>query len=319
MTMKTDITFPLPWEQVLWSSSPSFPASLSRPHVQYAFTDFRLLVRRKNRTIRELALDDIESVKLAQSRWQRAMGTSTVRIFSRHDGRALELANIRHGPQLALILQLRATELFGDDARDLDADFFRSALGPGAPSILRPHQGLMLAVTVMFAVMFGVVGIARHTTLPPVVYAADDPIYPNGHHRSREEITAFMEREVMPFARRVLAPLVGGAENVTCETCHGDDAVARNWRMPGVRALPEPELRLAGLERARLWLDPQMRNAVYGYLAEEDNQSTAAYMRQVVMPGMARLMNRPAYDFARSYGYNRGRAAVGCYHCHLVE
>jgi cytochrome c553 len=128
-----------------------------------------------------------------------------------------------------------------------------------------------------------------------------------------------MEREVMPFARRVLAPLVGTAEDVTCETCHGEDAVSRNWKMPGVRALPEPQLRLAGLERARLWLDPQMRNAVYGYLAEEDNQSTAAYMRQVVMPGMAKLMNRPAYDFSRSYGYNRARAAVGCYHCHLVE
>ena len=62
-----------------------------------------------------------------------------------------------------------------------------------------------------------------------------------------------------------------------------------------------------------------MRNAVYGYLAEEDKQSIAAYMRQVVMPGMAKLMHRPAYDFAQSYGYNRARVAVGCYHCHLVE
>ncbi len=317
--MKTDETFPLPWEQVLWSSSPSFPALLSRRHTQYAFTDFRLLVRRRNRTIRELALDDIDSVCLSQSWWQRALGTSTVQIFSRRDGLALELANIRHGPQLALILQLRATELFGDESRNLDADFFRSALGPGAPSILHPHQGLLLAATVFFAVMFGVITIARNTTLPPVVYAADDPIYPNGRHRSTQEITAFMERDVMPFARRVLSPLVGGAENVTCATCHGDDAVDRNWKMPGVRALPEPELRLAGLERARLWLDPQMRNAVYGYLAEENNQSTAAYMRQIVMPGMAKLMNRPPYDFARSYGYNRSRAAVGCYHCHLVE
>jgi hypothetical protein len=45
----------------------------------------------------------------------------------------------------------------------------------------------------------------------------------------------------------------------------------------------------------------------------------ATYMRQVVMPGMARLMKRPAYDFAKSYEYNRSQAAVGCYHCHLVE
>jgi len=42
-------------------------------------------------------------------------------------------------------------------------------------------------------------------------------------------------------------------------------------------------------------------------------------MRQVVMPGMARLMHRPAYDFVKSYGYNRSVAAIGCYHCHLVE
>jgi len=319
MTMKTEEIFPLPWEQVLWSSRPDFPASLSQPRTRYAFTDFRIVVRRGNRTVRELALEDIESVSLSQSWWQRALGTSTVRIVSRRDAEGLELANIHHGPELSLILQLRATELFGDDRRNLDADFFRRALGPGAPSILHPNRGLTLAAAVLCASIFGLVGLVRHTTLPPIVYAADDPIFPDGHHRTTEEISAFMEHDVMPFARRVLAPLVGGADNVTCETCHGTDARQKNWRMPGVRALPEPELRLAGLERARSWLDPQMRNAVYGYLAEESNQSTAAYMRQVVLPGMSKLMHRPAYDFARSYGYNRSRAAVGCYHCHLVE
>jgi cytochrome c553 len=304
---------------VLWSWTPSFPTSLGRRRTRYAFTDFRLVVRRGHRTVRELPLDDIDGIRLSQSWWQRASGTSTVKISSRRDGRSLELANIRHGPQLALILQLRATELFGDDIRRVDADFFRSALGPGAPSILNPHQGFLIAATVLFALAFGVIGLARHTTLPPIVYASNDPIAPSGVRRSTDEIAAFMAREVMPFARQVLAPIAGGADQVSCETCHGLDAVKRNWKMPGVRALPEPELRLAGLERAGLWLDPQMRNAVYGYLAEEDNQSTAAYMRQVVMPGMARLMHRPAYDFARSYGYNRSRTAVGCYHCHLVE
>jgi hypothetical protein len=317
--MNTDATFPLPWEQVLWSSSPGFPVSVWHPGTEYAFTDFRLVEKCKHRTVGEVALDDIESVKLTQTWWQRAAGTSTVHVFSKRDGSAIELANINHGPQLALILQLRATELFGDDTKALDADFFRRALGPGTPSILRPHRGLVLAATVVFAVMFGIIGLARNSSLPPVVYAADDPIAPYGSRRSTKEISAFMEREVMPFAREALGPLVGGAENVRCETCHGADAAQRNWRMPGVRLLPEPQLRLAGLERARLWLDPQMRNAVYGYLAEEDKQSVAAYMRQIVMPGMARLMHRPAYDFAKSYGYNRSRAAVGCYHCHLVE
>jgi cytochrome c553 len=287
--------------------------------MDYVFTNFRVVVQCKNRTVRELALDDIESVSLTQAWWQRTAGTSTVKVCSKRDGSVLELANIHHGPQLALILQLRATELFGDDTRALDADFFRRALGPGAPSILRPHQGLLVAATLAFALLFGIIGLARHSSLPPVVYAEDDAIAPHGSRRSQAAIADFMEREVMPFARDALGPLIGGADNVTCETCHGTDAALRDWRMPGVRALPEPELRMAGLERARLWLDPQMRNAVYGYLAEEDKQSIAAYMRQVVMPGMARLMHRPPYDFARSYGYNRSRAAVGCYHCHLVE
>ena len=290
---------------------------VGRPWTEYAFTDFRLVVKRRNRTAHELALDDIESVSLTQAWWQRTAGTSTVHVFSRRGGPALELANIHHGPQMALVLQLRATELFGDDTRALNADFVRRALGPGAPSILRPHQGCIRGHARVRADVRH--HRARTHSSLPVVYAVDDSIAPHGSRRSTAEIAAFMERDVMPFARRALGPLVGGADNVTCETCHGSDAAARSWRMPGVRALPEPELRLAGLERARSWLDPQMRNAVYGYLAEEDKQSVAAYMRQVVMPGMARLMHRPAYDFAQSYGYNRSRAAVGCYHCHLVE
>jgi hypothetical protein len=317
--MSTEETFPLPWEQVLWSSSPAWPVSWGRIRTEYALTNFRLVVKRRNRTVKELALDDIESVSLTQTWWQRTAGTSTVHAFSKRDGSVLELANLHHGPQLALVLQLRATELFGDDTRGPDADFFRNALGPAAPSILRPRQGLALAATLVLVVTFGILALTRPSSLPPVVYAEDDPVAPHGDRRSTEEITAFMKREVMPFARHALGPLVGGADNVTCETCHGSDGAQRSWRMPGVRALPEPELRLAGLERARSWLDPQMRNAVYGYLAEENKQSIAAYMRQVVMPGMARLMHRPAYDFAQSYGYNRSRAAVGCYHCHLVE
>ena len=317
--MRTAETFPLPWEQVLWWSSPAFPISLVRPRTEYAFTDFRLVVRSRARTIQELALDDIDSVCLSQSWWQRVSGTTTVRALSRRNGIELELANIHHGPELTLILQLRATELFAQDSKEIDVEFFHAALGPGTPSVLRPHQGFLLAATVAFALMFIGVGVARHDSLPPVVYSADDPIAPRGQRRSTETITAFMERDVMPFARRVLAPLVGGAGEVTCETCHGVDGADRAWKMPGVRALPAPELRFAGLERARLWLDPQMRNAVYGYLAEEDKQSIAAYMRHVVMPGIAKLMHRPAYDFARSYGYNRSQAAVGCYHCHLVE
>ncbi len=89
--------------------------------------------------------------------------------------------------------------------------------------------------------------------------------------------------------------------------------------MPAVAALPEPELREAGWESSRASLDAQMRNAIYGYLAESEKSSKAAYMREVVMPGMAALLHRPAYDFTKSYEYNRSRNALGCYHCHQVK
>jgi hypothetical protein len=89
--------------------------------------------------------------------------------------------------------------------------------------------------------------------------------------------------------------------------------------MPAVRALPEPLVRERGWEVFSRGMDPQLRNAIYGYAAELDKQTKAAYMRQVVLPGMARLLHRPAYDFTRSYTYNRSQSAFGCYHCHQVR
>jgi hypothetical protein len=266
--------------------------------------------------VQELALDDVAGVRLRQNWCERLAATSTVEIASRRLNSTVQLRGIHQGPQLALVLQLLCTRRIGTD---IDRQFVASALAPDAPRLLRPRMGLVVAAMVAFALTFGVIGVARHRSLAPVSYAANDPIAPNGHRRPPAEIAAFMEKDVMPFARRVLAPIAGGAGNVRCETCHGVDAAARQWQMPGVRALPEPEFRLAGMERVGFWLEPQIRNAVYGYLAEEGKQSTAAYMRAVVMPGMAKLMNRPAYDFTKSYGYNRARAALGCYHCHLVE
>jgi hypothetical protein len=88
--------------------------------------------------------------------------------------------------------------------------------------------------------------------------------------------------------------------------------------MPSVAALPEPHVRPIGAAPEDVSVDAQMRNAIYGYLAESDNQAKAAYMREVVVPGMARLLRRPPYDFTRTYEYNRTRFAIGCYHCHKV-
>ena len=93
----------------------------------------------------------------------------------------------------------------------------------------------------------------------------------------------------------------------------------RGWRMPAVAALPEPEVRDRGWEIYSSGMDAQMRNAIYGYATESEKSAKAAYMREVVMPGMAALLHRPAYDFTKSYEYNRSRDALGCYHCHQVK
>jgi hypothetical protein len=291
------------WEHVLWSSSPAFPRSLP-VSTEYILTDFRIMVRRRGRVLQELALDDVAGVRLTQGWCDRLLGSTTVVIDSRRHSAAVALHGIRQGPELSVILDLLSVV---------------NPLAPDATRLSHPRIGLLIAATLAFALTFGVIAVARHNSLAPITYAADDPIAPNGRRRSAADIASFMEKEVMPFARRVLAPIEGGSANVTCETCHGRDALGRKWQMPGVRALPEPELRLAGMERVGFWIEPQIRNAVYGYLAEEDKQTTAGYMRAVVMPGMAKLMHRPAYDFTKSYGYNRAHAAVGCYHCHLVE
>jgi hypothetical protein len=152
-----------------------------------------------------------------------------------------------------------------------------------------------------------------------IAFPRDDAIYPGGVKRDRAEIVAFMEREVMPFAREALGPIVGGAGRVTCYTCHGGDAEARDWSMPGVTELPYPQVRERAVERYGSPSDAQLRNAIYADLAQDDNQHIAAYMRGVVMPGMARVLRRPPYDFTRSYSYNRARFALGCYHCHRAS
>jgi hypothetical protein len=172
----------------------------------------------------------------------------------------------------------------------------------------------MAILTVIFAVVIGL-----HGKTAAIDYPADDAIRPRGARRSDAEIVRFMEAEVMPWARVTLGRLKGGAERVTCETCHGLQARARHWQMPAVSALPQPVIRDSGWETYTTGMDAQMRNAIYGYLAESDNQAKAAYMREVVMPGMARLLHRPAYDFTRPYEYNRTQHALGCYHCHQVQ
>lgn len=245
----------------------------------------------------------------------RLLGTSTLVVESRRrSSPAIVLIGIRSGAQFAALLEW----LSGNPHARLDDEAVRRALAwnPRAPGG-DPREALGGLVAVAIAIAAVVFGFHGRPTV--VHYPLDDAIAPGGVKRPQPEIIAFMQRDVMPWAREAFAPLKGGADRVSCETCHGREPERRGWRMPAVAALPLPEVKERGWETYSARMDAQMRNAIYGYLADSDKQSKAAYMREVVVPGMARLLHRPPYDFTKPYDYNRARDAIGCYHCHTVR
>jgi hypothetical protein len=300
---------PLSWERLLWSGRALLP-----PWERYALTDFRL-VRIAGSRSDELAIQDIADVEHRESWIDRLLGSSTVIARARNRRRQpLVLAHVRHGVQLAALLDLASA----DPQVSWDPASVRAALAWRPRTPIAGYREAILSIVTMAVSVF-VVAISLHGKTPAVGYPADDAIYPHGEKRDHEQIVRFMETEVMPWARTALGPLKGGAQNVTCDTCHGRSAPARGWQMPAVATLPQPDVTGRGWEVYSAGMDAQMRNAIYGYIADTDNQTKAAYMREVVMPGMARLLHRPAYDFTRSYEYNRTRFAFGCYHCHRVS
>ena len=306
----------LPWERLLWSGRPAFRSSRDR----YLLTDFRL-VRISGGNVDEIVLGDIAEIRRIESRLDQLMGTSTLIVYSRAPTEArrpqIVLRRVRRAQQLAALLEWLSGEP-GERHPGLDADEVRAALA-WSPRTRSSGYASAIAVAAVLVAVFGVaIGLHGKTPAAPT-YSPDDSIYPNGHKRTRAEIVSYMEREVMPWARAAIGPLKGGRNRITCESCHGRNPESREWRMPAVAALPEPEVRDAGWERYGGGMDAQMRNAIYGYAAESDKQTKATYMREIVMPGMARLLGRPAYDFTRPYGYNRARLAFGCYHCHRVN
>jgi hypothetical protein len=308
------VEVPLPWERLLWSGRPSFhPVRAYVRGVRYFVTDFRL-VRVWRGGSDELALHDIGDINRTQSRFDRLAGTSTIEVQPRDRRQpATLLVGVRRGAQLAALIELLA----GDPRAIVGPEAVHAALAwePRSPAGAREANAGIAAVLV--AALAVVIGFHREPIA--ITYEPDDPIYPSGQKRDRDAIVQFMDADVMPWARATFGPLKGGPDRVTCATCHGRDAELRSWRMPAVAALPKPEVREGGWEIYSAGMDAQMRNAIYGYLAEPDKQAKAAYMRETVMPGMSRLLHRPAYDFTRSYAYNRSRLAFGCYHCHRVK
>ncbi|MGE5244117.1 MAG: hypothetical protein ACM3SQ_07810 [Betaproteobacteria bacterium] len=307
---------PLPWERLIWSGRPGLLARLgpASGDVRYCLTDLRLVVVRRGGAD-ELILHDIGDVEQRRLPSDRIAGTSTLVVHAR-DARLppMTLRGIRRGAQLAALVEI----LSGDPLAVMDPESARAAL-EWTPRLERSRRvEAFAAVAVMLLASIGARAFMRHRPAP-IAYAADDAIYPGGVRRSPEAIAGMMRREVMPWARSALAPIVGGADRVSCETCHGRNPESRAWKMPAVAALPQPEVRARGWERYSAGMDAQMRNAIYGYSADPAKQQRADYMRHVVLPGMARLLHRPAYDFTKSYDYNRERNALGCYHCHTVK
>jgi hypothetical protein len=304
------VSVPLPWERLLWSGRSRWFGS------RYILTDFRLVKIAGSRTD-ELVLHDIGEVHRVESTLDRLLGTSTLIVDARNPSLpSLVLSGVVRGAELAALLELLA----GDPRAASDADAIRAALaweprgsGPGMTGVREALAGVAIVLVALFGLVLQ--GRAR----PIVIYSPDDPIAPSGNKRSTAEIVQFMETDVMPWARTAIGPLKGGADRITCETCHGKEPALRGWRMPAVAALPAPDVRDFGWERYNTAMDAQMRNAIYGYLAESDKQAKATYMREVVMPGMAQLLRRQPYDFTRPYAENRARNAIGCYHCHRVK
>jgi hypothetical protein len=303
-----DVTL-LPWERPLWRGRP-----LAATRCRYVLTDFRLLCVGGD-TADEILIEDIGDVHRTASPFERACGLSTIVVRARSSRRPpFALRRIRRGPQLAALLHLVAGEpLASFDQAQAHAllSWEPRAEGRGF------REAFMALVTVLAAVV--ALGVSLHGRTAAPIYSNDDAIYPNGEKRSHDDIVRFMEATVMPWARDALGPIKGGPDRVTCTTCHGTAAEARGWQMPAVAALPQPDMATRGWETYSEGMDAQTRNAIYGYVAEADNQTKAAYMRKVVMPGMAQLLHRPAYDFTKTYDYNRTRLAFGCYHCHQVR
>jgi hypothetical protein len=314
------VDIPLPWERLLWSGRPT----LLLPHLhagreRYALTDMRI-VRLAGGGADELATADIGDVHRTQSPLERVLGVSTIEIRPRGRRRArpaLVLRGVRRATQLAALIDLLAS----DPRARANPDAVREAVAVMTWEPRLPTAGTRESLSVIagVAVALFLVVAGLHGTNVPIASPSDDAIYPNGQKKSREEIVRFMQTRVMPWARQALAPIAGGPSHVTCNTCHGLDPEAHGWHMPAVAALPRPAVREAGWENYGGTMDAQMRNAIYGYVAESDKLTKAAYMREIVMPGMAQLLGRQAYDFTQPYAFNRSHFTFGCYHCHQVK
>ena len=212
----------MPWERVLWTARP-WP----RRGSLYVLTDLRFVACDGNGEegfpLDEIVELDVRPPTLLERVLQRRSVILTRRARS---GPSLGTEQLSRRQFLALVQQLvgrQEVELTINPA--LVEEVVRSA----APVPIKPIAAGAVAV---FAV--AIVAAQIKGAEPAIAYPAHDAIYPGGVKRDAAEIVRFMEQAVMPWARRTLGPVVGGADRVTCATCHGVDGDARRWAMPGV-------------------------------------------------------------------------------------
>src|SRR5215470_9279680 len=188
---------PLPWERLLWSRRGLLP-----PWDRYVLTDFRL-VRLGRRESDELAVQDIADVQHREAWIDRLLGSSTVVVQSKHRRLApLVLPHVRHGAQLAALLDLTSAE----PTLGWDQQSVRAALRWKPRARIAGYREAALSVLTLVLAVF-VVAISLHGKASAVIYPANDAIYPNGEKKDRADVVLFMESEVMPWARTALGPL----------------------------------------------------------------------------------------------------------------
>ncbi|WP_437738175.1 hypothetical protein [Sorangium sp. So ce1335] len=117
---------------------------------------------------------------------------------------------------------------------------------------------------------------------------------------SFEERGEFMTDVVLPRMAEVFAEYDAKYENMTCETCHGSDAVARAYAMPTPQITPLPDTPDGFLE----WVgDP----------AHPDRERFGTFMYERVVPEMAALLEIPRFDPMTETG------DFSCHYCHTLE
>jgi len=100
----------------------------------------------------------------------------------------------------------------------------------------------------------------------------------------------YMKDTVMPEMRGLFAQT---HPDFGCKSCHGDNAASVNWAMPNT---------LAPLDPQRMPFESDV----------EDERNAALWMKETVVPAMARLLDATPFDPATGQGF-------GCFSCHAKK